>query len=480
MNGDGYSDVIVGAYAFDNGQSDEGRAFVYHGSASGLSASANWTVESDQASANFGWSVSTAGDVNGDGYSDVIAGAFSFSNGQAYEGRAFVYHGSTSGLSATDNWTAESNQGSAYFGWSVSTAGDVNGDGYSDVIVGAYQFSNRQTYEGRAFVYYGNGGTGLRSTVQQYKPGSGNIISSGGLSGTNGQARLNIFGRSPFGRAAGRIVYEYKENGEKFSGTNITNSTSFSGFGSRTDFGISGIQLNRDITGLLASKVYKWRARVQYSLANNPYQKFGPWKYYNNFTTVPHGNFRASDGTTLSKQINLTVFIQGFYNAGSNANVGDTVKAYIRNSASPFAAIDSAKAFVNSAGSGTFTFSNALNGVNYYIQLKHRNPIETWSKTPQLFTGNSLTYNFTTAITQAYGDNMIQVDASPVRFAVYSGDVNQDGFVEGTDCSLIDNDAAIFNSGYLATDLNGDNFIDGTDGAIADNNAANFVGMARP
>ena len=98
VNGDGYADVIVGAPIYDNGQTDEGTAFVYYGSASGLSTTANWTAESDQASAWFGYSVATAGDVNGDGYADVIVGAPIYDNGQADEGRAFVYHGSASGL----------------------------------------------------------------------------------------------------------------------------------------------------------------------------------------------------------------------------------------------------------------------------------------------------------------------------------------------------------------------------------------------
>jgi hypothetical protein len=72
------------------------------------------------------------------------------------------------------------------------------------------------------------------------------------------------------------------------------------------------------------------------------------------------------------------------------------------------------------------------------------------------------------------------VDASPVRFAIYSGDVNQDGTVDATDVSAIDNAANNFLSGYVATDLTGDNFVDGTDFAIADNNAANFVSAIRP
>jgi hypothetical protein len=156
VNGDGYDDVIVGVAAYDNGQTDEGRALVYHGSATGLSDTPDWTAESGQTGGWFGRSVGTAGDVNGDGYDDVIVGAFTFDNGQADEGRAFLYHGSAAGLSTTPNWTAESDQASAWFGNSVGTAGDVNGDGFDDVIVGADWYDNGQTDEGRAFLYHGS------------------------------------------------------------------------------------------------------------------------------------------------------------------------------------------------------------------------------------------------------------------------------------------------------------------------------------
>jgi hypothetical protein len=164
VNGDGFSDVIVGANAYDNGEDGEGRAFVYLGSSAGLSTTAAWTAESDQAFANFGWSVATAGDVNDDGFSDVIVGAWDYDNGEATEGRAFAYHGSAAGLGLTPAWTAESNQAGAFFGWSVATAGDVNGDGFSDVIVGAMGYDNGQLDEGRAYVYHGSA-SGLAATT---------------------------------------------------------------------------------------------------------------------------------------------------------------------------------------------------------------------------------------------------------------------------------------------------------------------------
>ena len=169
VNGDGYSDVIVGADGYDNGETDEGRAYVYHGSTTGLSKSYAWTAESNQSDAWFGRSVASAGDVNGDGYSDVIVGVYSYDNGQIDEGRAYVYHGSATGLSTDSLWTAESNQSDAWFGYSVASAGDVNGDGYSDMIVGAPGCDNGQTDEGRAYVYHGSA-TGL-STFQRVMHG---------------------------------------------------------------------------------------------------------------------------------------------------------------------------------------------------------------------------------------------------------------------------------------------------------------------
>ncbi|MBK6877606.1 MAG: FG-GAP repeat protein [Ignavibacteria bacterium] len=156
VNGDGYSDVIVGACLYDNPENKEGKAFVYHGSSSGLSTSPAWTYESDQPGAEFGLWVSTAGDVNGDGYSDVISTAWYYDDEEFDEGKAFLFHGSASGLSVPISWTADGDQSGSQLGISVSTAGDVNGDGYSDVIIGANTYDNGETDEGRAYVYIGS------------------------------------------------------------------------------------------------------------------------------------------------------------------------------------------------------------------------------------------------------------------------------------------------------------------------------------
>lgn len=188
----------------------------------------------------------------------------------------------------------------------------------------------------------------------------------------------------------------------------------------------------------------------------------------------------GADEFTGTHTLNLTVLIQGFYNDIANTMIQDTVKVYLRNSTSPYSIFDSSKNCLNSFGTGLFNFPNAVNGVNYYIQIKHRNSIETWSKTTQTFSGNALTYNFTTANTKAYGDNMIQVDASPVAFAIYSGDVNQDGTIDASDVSDTDNDAFSSLSGYVRTDVTGDAFVDAADVSLVDNNALNSVSVIRP
>jgi hypothetical protein len=157
VNRDGYDDVIVAAYAYDNGQTDEGRVYVFHGSKYGLAKLPAWSVETDQAFARIE-AGAAAGDVNGDGYDDVLIGSKDFSNGQYLEGKAFLYLGSASGLAHDAAWSAEGNEQVAYFASSVSAAGDVNGDGFGDVIIGALFLDLMHTPqgEGAAFLYLGS------------------------------------------------------------------------------------------------------------------------------------------------------------------------------------------------------------------------------------------------------------------------------------------------------------------------------------
>lgn len=175
--------------------------------------------------------------------------------------------------------------------------------------------------------------------------------------------------------------------------------------------------------------------------------------------------------------LNLTVLIQGFYDPITNKMVPDTVRVYLRSASSPYAIVDSAKSILDSNRTGNFSFSNAVNSVPYYIVIKHRNGLETWSATGNSFTSGQLTYDFTTSASQAYGNNLLLKGS---KYTIYSGDVDQDGTIDASDLSLIDNDAFNFVAGYMNTDVNGDSFVDATDLSIVDNNVFNGIILLRP
>lgn len=183
---------------------------------------------------------------------------------------------------------------------------------------------------------------------------------------------------------------------------------------------------------------------------------------------------------SIVTNLNLKMAQEGFFNSVQNSlNLKDTVSVFLMNSNSPYQKIDSARGVVDSLTlTGNFGFRNAPSGI-YYLAVKHRNSIETWSKSGgETYTfGGTLNYDFTSAASQAFGNNL-RISGS--KYCFYSGDVNQDGIVDLGDGTLIDNDASSFAAGYIATDVNGDGIVDVADAVFADNNAANFVGKITP
>jgi hypothetical protein len=153
VNNDGYADLIVGAYRNNAGGSDAGRAYVYSGQTGALL----YTFTGEAANDQFGYSVSGAGDVDGDGYDDLIVGAHYNDAGGGDAGRAYVF--SCQEICAYEELYAITGEAAGdYFGRPVSGAGDVNNDGYADLIVGAYYNDAGGTDAGQAYVYYGQTG----------------------------------------------------------------------------------------------------------------------------------------------------------------------------------------------------------------------------------------------------------------------------------------------------------------------------------
>ncbi|MCI0537879.1 MAG: FG-GAP-like repeat-containing protein [Verrucomicrobiales bacterium] len=135
VNGDGFDDVLIGAWFANHGEIAEGAAFVFHGSAQGPADQPDWYVEGDHPHVLLGQSVSTASDLNGDGFDDVIIGVPSAEHGQADEGVALVFYGSKSGLRKQLAWTFDGDRNHGHLGELVSNAGDLNGDGVPDLLL---------------------------------------------------------------------------------------------------------------------------------------------------------------------------------------------------------------------------------------------------------------------------------------------------------------------------------------------------------
>ena len=227
---------------------------------------------------------------------------------------------------------------------------------------------------------------------------------------------------------------------------------------------------------------------------NQPIQKsYKDWNTswpQNSWTiTEPAIYTQASYLRLISQFINasspsqIKTVIQGFYNSSTNRlNRKDTVRAFLRNIFSPYNIIDSSKSNIDSVTfTGNFLFANASSGT-YYIVLKHRNSIETWSKSGgEVYnSGTSFSFNFNSDSSQAYGMNMIRVSNFPLTYAIYNGDVNQDNTIDASDLSLVENDVSNSVSGYVKTDITGDDFADAGDLSIAENNSANSVGVIIP
>ena len=189
-------------------------------------------------------------------------------------------------------------------------------------------------------------------------------------------------------------------------------------------------------------------------------------------------NTLANTGNT-KRVLTLTTFIEGYTNSGGTAMslAPAAVTVELHSATSPYTLVESQTAPLSTIGVGTFNFSTAVNGTNYYIVIKSWNSVETWSGTPQSFTIDALSYNFTSAGTQAYGSNMVQKGSA---WCIFSGDLDQGGYVGVADLSLVANDNASFVSGSTATDINGDGYVGVADLSIVANNNALFVAKVVP
>jgi hypothetical protein len=180
------------------------------------------------------------------------------------------------------------------------------------------------------------------------------------------------------------------------------------------------------------------------------------------------------------RTLNLKAYLQGFYDQSDNSLRSDTLTAVLRHEESPFQIVETSKAIVNSDGNAVFKFVNYDNRLDYYVQTNHRNSIETWSSVTHEFIDHSMDLDLSASSSQAFGNNQIQIDSSPLRYAIYGGDINQDGVVDVSDLSIVYNANLEYLTGYVPSDVTGDNVVDISDIVLVFNNSTNFVSVVRP
>ena len=200
--------------------------------------------------------------------------------------------------------------------------------------------------------------------------------------------------------------------------------------------------------------------------------------------------------------VNVTAFIQGYYNgtgmvaarydnlmsAGSttpgNATDVDSVTVELHDASTPSTASYTSTGMLQTDGTLSVSFPGAAVGNSYYVVLKNQNVLQLWSANPVTI-ASTTTYDFSSALTQAYTDGSTDPMAllAPGVYGMYSGDINQDEYIDGSDYSIyeldVDNSTnlGLFN---LASDLNGDTYVDGSDYPLFDINSANSVYAQHP
>ncbi len=178
IDGDGDADLIAGAPGYTNTEVGEGAVFVWKNTGVWPPVLSQ-TIEVNIAGAALGGSVAAAGDVERDGFDDVIAGAPGYDSGGVDQGRIYVFDGGPAGLVAAPAFQASWGQAGGQLGGNVDGAGDVNGDGFADVVVAAPYYTNLQSAEGRIGVYLGSA-AGLGASPSWQWDGQAAAMHAGG------------------------------------------------------------------------------------------------------------------------------------------------------------------------------------------------------------------------------------------------------------------------------------------------------------
>ena len=206
-----------------------------------------------------------------------------------------------------------------------------------------------------------------------------------------------------------------------------------------------------------------WIGSIQDTIYPSGYT--GYFLFSNGFLTLTNLNTIPVNG-----DLTIYAYLQGFYSGGgtmatvlinsgigNNANETDSITVELHEITTPYNAVWSETTLLSTTGNlGLSIPSNMLNQ-SWFVVLKHRSHVATWSALPVFF-GSNTSYDFRSDNTQAFGNNLANLGDG--NWALFAGDINQDSAVDALDYVIMDPDIVQGNSGYLASDLNGDGSVD--------------------
>jgi hypothetical protein len=247
INNDGYDDVAVGSPGYSL---TTGRVYIYFGSATGPGTTANVTLASPALASTFGAAVDFVGDVNNDGIDDIAVGAPLYTGSASQMGAVYVWHGSASfsGGTYTTQLTGSSSA-NAYFGSALSRGGDLDGDGYDDIIVGEYGYNSNR---GRAWAFAGGasgaGADSVRLTGSTSANDHGFSVSGGGSINGDGYADVLVGAPRDSSSSANGRAYAYYGEAGFFGSATQSSDRSWTGFPAGELAG-AAVQVRADVNG---------------------------------------------------------------------------------------------------------------------------------------------------------------------------------------------------------------------------------------
>jgi hypothetical protein len=135
---------------------------------------------------------------------------------------------------------------------------------------------------------------------------------------------------------------------------------------------------------------------------------------------------------------------------------------------------------LKTSGSLQISIPGGYVGSSFYLKITGRNILETWTTAPVQIVSPFTVLDLTTAANTVFGDNQVQVSTAPARWAIWSGDLNQDDLIEATDYSTMENDVQQFLFGYVPSDITGDGIVEASDYALVENNSLLFLFSITP